>query len=304
MKQTLFLCLLSILFSCTAQSDNIEPLDEFKKMKLNLSPPFVNEYAYDAVFSVNQDQNDKLWIGTKIFKEDPMRLFLQPLKKYPHLTNGFPLFMNKLWDDPLRMNAELDLDIVVNQITMRNTSNAYFDTPVSSENTNKIMQSLQGNKGFSWEIKNIKTLDAKQMSQAKASLFNFKKEGSNLMPDRPLIAKEYTFKKDATALVVEIPKALQNADVIYVLYYHGGFALNLKEDLSVGLLKYFSGNATKFVLDKKELESVGGLEYTAGNTIDSFLGILALNYSSFEQNGKKILLRNSIVSHSVVHYEK
>jgi hypothetical protein len=305
MKFPILFSALALLVGCAAQSDNVEPaLDEFKKMKVNLVPPFVNEYAYDAVFSVNQDQDNKLWIGTSIFREDPLRLFLQPLKKYPHLTNAFPLFLNKPWDDPLLMKAELDMDIVLNQVTMRKASNFYFDTPVSLDNASKIMQSLQSAKGFSWEIKNIKTSNAAKMSQEKASLFNIKKEGSNLMPDRPLLAKEYTFKKDASELVIEIPKALQNADVIYIFYFHGGFPLNIKEDSSEGLLKYFPGNATKFVLNKKELESVGGLEYTPGEVIDSFLAVSAYNYSSFEQNGKKILLRNSITTQSTVHYEK
>ena len=92
MKSTLFICLLTLFFSCTAQSD-ITPAIKSDAPDLDFSKAqYVNEYQYDGVFTIiGNNNNNKSYLATYAF-------YGAEAKALKLVNDRFPL-ENAIWYD-------------------------------------------------------------------------------------------------------------------------------------------------------------------------------------------------------------
>ena len=293
MKQTLFLCLLTILFSCTAQSD-ITPAIKSDAPDLDFSKAqYVNEFQYDGVFTITGTNSNKSYLATYNF-------YGAEAKALKLVNDRFPL-ENAIWYDA-KLNPFLGRygyygsgiygRVSLNDVEFDQSSGGYL----LLDNLKDFAPiKYNAEKGLAWKVLGVSipnTADMKSKNNlipADASSFLVTKEGVKVFPESVVLQEKYSLAKGDKDLTIKFDSP-KNADIIYVQFDHGErYQLNYDYGFynSRGLLKYLKGGATSINVTRSEL-----INFVA-NVNEVAITVTALKFYT-EKNGVRNFLYKNI----------
>jgi hypothetical protein len=302
MKQSLFLCLLTILFSCTAQTD-ITPTIKSDAPELDFSKAqIVNEFQYDGVFTLTGSNNNKTYLATYAF-------YGAEAKALKLVNDRFPN-ENSVWYDAKlypflgrygRYNSGIWGRISINDVELN-----YFGGYLYLDNLKDFAPiKYNAEKGLTWNVLGVSIPNTDEMktknnlSSADASSFLVKKEEIKVFPQPVILQEKYSMAKGDKDLTIkfETPK---NADVIYVQFDHGEvypFLLDYGFYNSKGLLKYLKGDANSINVTRSELKNF------VANISEVAVTVTAIKFYSEKNGSRNFLYKNVSTSTSKIIIE-
>ena len=307
MKQSLFLCLLTILFSCTAQTD-ITPAIKSDAPDLDFSKPiWVNEFQYDGVFTIEEFYKDT-FRAYYSFNGAEAKTF-SPVNDRAIIENGFwfspkiSKFMGGL-SYYSGINGKLSLNDV--EIIPSYTGGGSLPSPLVGNNgiyIGKLSEntSLKYNadKGFTWKVLsvNIPNDDSwkrlNNLTPDDKTSFVHEKDGIKVFPEVVKIEKQYVFNSSDKELTIKF-EAIKNADVIYFQFDRNGYYDIGPDDLGIfeskGFLKYVKGDANSITIKRSEASLF------LWNKPEFTMTVLAVKYYTSTNSKRKFLCRNIATS--------
>ena len=299
MKQTLFLCLLSILFSCTAQSD-VTPTKDAPDLDFS-KPIWVNDFQYDGVFTIQRNIYDR-YQATYAFYGAEAKAFSPINDKLP-LENGF-------WFSPkiakfvgyLPYYSNLIGEVSINNLDI----DPYKSTLGLSKLTDYAPLKYEADKGLTWKINDIYISDdlamktQNNLTSADKKSFVHSKDGVKIFPEIIKIEKSYKYvKADKKDLIINFD-AIKNADAIYFQFDMNGY-YDFVQDLgtyeSRGFLKYMKGDATSVTIKR------GEIELFLYERKQFAMTVTAVKYYTSTNDKRKFLYKNVAVSSATINVE-
>ena len=300
MKPTLFLCLLTILFSCTAQSD-ITPVKS-DAPDLDFSKPiWVNEFQYDGVFTIQRNVYDRYQASYAFYGAEAKAF--SPINDKLPLENGF-------WFSPkiakfvgyLPYYSNIIGKVSINDVDI----DPYKGTLGLSKLTDYAALKYDADQGLTWKVNEVNIPDNTVMktqnnltSADKPSFIN-SKDGIKIFPEVIKIEKSYKYvKADKKDLVINFD-AIKNADAIYFQFDMNGY-YDFVQDLgtyeSRGFLKYLKGDAKSVTIKGAEIEVLlyGRKEFA--------MTVTAVKYYTSSNEKRKFLYKNVAVSSATIIVE-
>ena len=302
MKQTLFLCLLSILFSCTAQSD-VTPAAKSDAPDLDFSKAqYVNEFQYDGVFTITGTNSNKSYLATYNF-------YGAEAKALKLVNDRFPL-ENAIWFDT-KLNPFLGrygryFSGIWARMSINDVPFQYIGGYLNLDNI-KDFTSIKYNaeKGLVWKVIGVSIPDTEEMksknnlTSADISSFLVTKEGIKVFPEPVVLQDEYKLAKSDKDLTIKF-NTPKNADVIYVQFDHGDaypFDVNYGFYNSKGLLKYLKGDANSVNISRSELTNF------VANISQITVTVKAIKFYSEKNGVRNFLYKNVSTSTSKIILE-
>jgi hypothetical protein len=298
MKPTLFLCLLTILFSCTAQTD-ITPIKsdapdlDFSKAQ------YVNEFQYDGVFTITG-------INNRLFNAQ-YNFYGAEAKAFKIVNDRFPI-ENGIWfDDKLnpiigpitRYNSGIKGNVSINDYELNVLSGTFLGNSLKDFAPIKYVPET----GLTWKVSAVGLSDAtdfkakQNLSKADAPSFLVSKTGVKLFPDFIKLEEKYALgsaDKDIT-IKFDTPK---NADVIY-FQFDRGIVFDLGIDYgfykSYGFIKYMKGDANQVTILRSELQNF------VANTKEIAVTVTAIKFYTEKNGVRNFLYKNEAKSTSKIN---
>ena len=309
MKPTLFLCLITILFSCTAQTD-ITPVKS-DAPDLDFSKPvWVNEFQYDGVFTI-EEFYENTFRAYYTFNGAEAKTF-SPVNDKAVIENGF-------WFSPkiskfmggssyysgisgrLSLN---DVEIVPTYAGSNPPSPLVGNNGIYigklSENTSL---KYNADKGFTWKVLsvNIPNDDSwkrlNNLTPDDKNSFIHTKDGIKVFPQAVKIEKEYVFTSSDKELTIKF-EPIKNADVIYFQFDRSGYYAIGPDDLGIfeskGFLKYVKGDANSITIKRSEASLF------LWNKPEFTMTVVAAKYYTTTNGKRKFLCRNVATSQATI----
>jgi hypothetical protein len=310
MKPTLFLCLLTILFSCTAQTDITPVKSDAPDLDFSKAQ-YVNEFQYDGVFTIYKGH---LYVGgtgepydyeaTYNFYGSESKLF-KPQNEKNALGDGF-------WYDSKTYNyinnqSYFNLSAIKAKVSVNDfellPSKSQFGSPLGI-----FPLYLEGLKydalnGLTWKISDVVIPDTPEMKQKNnlsaidAKSFNITKEGIKVFPNEIALDPSYRLGKGVQTLTIKFV-APKNTDAIYFNFTKTTTLPNVVEPLKpFGVIKYVQKDVTSITVSRDELAlfSNGGKSVTCS--------VQAVKYYTAKQGERNFLFKNTTVSFATITIE-
>lgn len=288
MKPPLFLCLLTIIFSCK-QNEVLIP-NSTEAPDLNFSKAqWVNEYQYDGVFTLNRLYTTSMFTAYFTFNGAEAKAF-NPDRDLVKIDGGF--LMNKLYNSflgfPLTYYSGIVGKALINEMPFDADNRFYFKLDnTATANIYKYNPDL----GITWRITDITIPDTPEMKSKQnlypkdVSSFLISKGEIKLFPDTIKLASSYTMPKGTNDITINFGP-IKNADLIY-FQFSAGQTFNNNPYNAGAFLKYLKGDATSITISRNELQN-----YIYNNIDVSSVTVTALKFYSTQQGERKFLYKN------------
>jgi hypothetical protein len=300
MKPTLFLCLLTILFSCTAQTDITPVKSDAPDLDFSKAQ-YVNEFQYDGVFTITGTNNNNSNTANYAF-------YGAEAKALKLVNDRFPL-ENAIWMDTKlnpflgtygRYNSGIWGKTSINDVQL-NQIGAYL--PLGNIKDFAPLK-FNADKGLVWKVISVSIPNTEEMksinnlTSADIPSFLVTKEGIKMFPEPVVLQEEYKLAKSDKDLTIKF-NTPKNADVIYVQFDHAEDLLNQNYGFynSKGLLKYLKGDASSVNITRSELTSF------VANVNKVTVTIKAIKFYSEKKENRNFLFKNVSTSTSKIIIE-
>lgn len=299
MKPTIFLCLLTILFSCTAQTD-ITPLKsdapdlDFSKAQ------YVNEFQYDGVFTITNDRNI-LYSANYSFNGAEAKAIKLANERFP-VENGiwFDERLSQIIGPIIKYNSGIGGRVAINDYE-------FFRGAVSLGSSLKGFVPIKFNaeNGLTWKILDIGLFDnsdfksRQNLSSADKSSFLVSKSGITLFPDVVKLQEKYALSSADKDITIKFDMP-QNADVIYFQFDRGNvydIGIDYGYYKSYGFIKYVKGNANQITILRSELQNF------VANAKEIAVTVTAIKFYTEKSGVRNFLYKNEAKTTSKVIIE-
>jgi hypothetical protein len=312
MKPTLFLCLLTILFSCTAQTDITPVKSDAPDLDFSKAQ-YVNEFQYDGVFTIYKGH---LYVGatgepynyeaTYNFYGSESKLF-KPQNEKNVLGDGF-------WYDSKTYNylnnqsffnlSAIKARVSVNDFELLSLpSTVSFGSPPGIFPLNLESLKYDALSGLTWKISDViipDTPDMKQknnLSAIDAQSFNIAKKGIKVFPNEIVLDPSYRLGRGVQALTIKF-EAPKNTDVIYFNFTKTTTLPNVVEPLKpFGVIKYVQKDASSITVSRDEL----ALFLNGGKSVTCV--VQAVKHYTAKQGERNFLFKNTTISFATITIE-
>ena len=288
MKQTLFLCLLSILFSCK-QTEVLIP-NSSEAPDLNFSKAqWVNEYQYDGVFTANRFFTTSLFTAYFTFYGAEAKAF-NPDRDLVKIDGGFLMNQNSpgFLGFPFTYYSGIVGKALIDEMPFDADNRFYFKLDnTATANVYKYNPDL----GITWKVIDVTIPDTPEMksknnlSPKDVPSFLISKGGIKLFPDTIKLASSYVMPKDANDLTISFG-TIKNTDLIYC-QFSAGQTFNNNPYNAGAFLKYLKGDATSITITRNELQ-----KYVYKNLDFAYVTVTALKFYTTQQGERKFLYKN------------
>lgn len=288
MKPTLFLCFLTFLFSCTAQTDITPAKSDAPDLDFSKAQ-YVNEFQYDAVFTITGSKNSSYFANYAFYGAEAKAL---------KLVNDKVPIENGIWFDEkltfiigpiLKYNSGIRGRVALNDYEL-DGNDVYLGSSLKGFAPIKFT----AEKGLTWKVLELGLFDnsdfktRQNLSSADKSSFLISKTGITLFPDAIKLQEKYTLgslDKDIT-IKFDTP---QNADAIYFQFDRGNaydIGIDYGRYKSYGFIKYVKGNANQVTILRSELQNF------VANTKEITITATAIKFYTEKNGVRNFLYKN------------
>jgi hypothetical protein len=299
MKPTIFLCLLTILFSCTAQTDITPVKSDAPDLDFSKAQ-YVNEFQYDGVFTITNDRNI-LYSANYSFNGAEAKAIKLANERFP-VENGiwFDERLSQIIGPIIKYNSGIGGRVAINDYE-------FFRGAVSLGSSLKGFVPIKFNteNGLTWKILDIGLFDnsdfksRQNLSSADKSSFLVSKSGITLFPDVVKLQEKYSLVSADKDITIKFDTP-QNADVIYFQFDRGNvydIGIDYGYYKSYGFIKYVKGNANQITILRSELQNF------VANAKEIAITVTAIKFYTEKSGVRNFLYKNEAKTTSKVIIE-
>jgi hypothetical protein len=293
MKPTIFLCLLTILFSCTAQTDITPVKSDAPDLDFSKAQ-YVNEFQYDGVFTITNDRNIS-YSANYSFNGAEAKAIKLVNERFP-IENG--IWLDEKIKSMLNYNSGIIGTVTINDYKI-------YTVFASLGSSLKDFASIKFNaeQGLTWTVLGVGLFDTpdfktkQNLSSADKSSFLVSKSGITLFPDVVKLEEKYSLgsaDKDIT-IKFDTPK---NADVIYFKFDRGNvydIGIDYGYYKSYGFIKYVRGDANQITILRSELQNF------VANAKEMAVTVTAIKFYTEKSGVRNFLYKNATISTSKIN---
>jgi hypothetical protein len=297
MKSTLFLCLLTILFSCTAQTDITPVKSDAPDLDFSKAQ-YVNEFQYDGVFTITNEKNSAYYASYSFNGAEAKAIKLAN-EKFP-VENGiwFDERLSFIIGPIIKYNSGIGGTVAINDYQ-------FYRGPVSLGNSLKSFAPIKFNadNGLTWKVLDIGLFDnsdfktRQNLSAADKSSFLMSKSGITLFPDVVKLQEKYSLSSADKDIIIKFDTP-QNADMIYFQFDRGNvydIGIDYGYYKSYGFIKYVKGNANQITILRSELQNF------VANAKEIAVTVTAIKFYTEKSGVRNFLYKNAAVTTSKIN---